>query len=94
MGVEQCVEQEEGCGFKFHHEVHTDGISVSILYSRSKPQQKHKIRANPDDTVNRLPLSSNVGLDPGKRNIVTMIDSNGRSLRYTAKQRTFESKLE
>ena len=38
-------------------------------------------------------LTRTVGLDPGKKNILTMADSNGNSLRYTACQRNFGGKL-
>ena len=41
----------------------------------------------------RVPPSKKVGLDPGKRNVATMIDEDGVSLRYTSRQRRFESKL-
>ena len=34
-----------------------------------------------------------VGGDPGKKNLVTMTDSEGISLRYTCRQRRFEGKL-
>ena len=36
---------------------------------------------------------TNVGLDPRKRNVATMSDSKGTTLKYTARQRNFESKL-
>ena len=34
-----------------------------------------------------------VGLDPGKCNVTMIMDSEGISLRYPAKQRLFESKV-
>ena len=34
-----------------------------------------------------------VGVDPGKKNLVTMSDKNGVTLRYTCRQRMFEGKL-
>jgi hypothetical protein len=33
-------------------------------------------------------------VDPGKKNLVTMTDSSGISLRYTCRQRRFEGKLD
>ena len=42
---------------------------------------------------NLAPPSKSVGLDPGKRNVATIIDEDGISLRYTSRQRAFESKL-
>ena len=40
-----------------------------------------------------IPPSRSVGLDPGLRNIATMVDTDGNVLRYTSRQRRFESKL-
>ena len=39
------------------------------------------------------PPSFPVGVDPGRRNLITAVDRDGRMLRYTSRQRTFESKL-
>ncbi len=34
-----------------------------------------------------------MGVDPGRRNVITAVDQDGRTLRYTSRQRTFESGL-
>ena len=89
--------------FSFHHELSTDGVSVSLLYSRvsAREDKEHpydlvRVTSSPfpedENDGSRLP-SRTVGLDPGKKNILTMVDRDGNSLRYTACQRNFESKL-
>ena len=52
-------------------------------------------RKREDDSAvdDQVPPSKCVGLDPGKRNVATMIDSDGIKLKYTARQRLFESKV-
>ena len=100
--------------FTFHHEITTDGISVSLLYSKPlhlKPEPEpvpHKMRANvilyeqaaeeaataaDEKEMQQIYPSREVGLDPGKRNILTMTDKEGISIRYTARQKQFESGL-
>ena len=84
--------------FEFHHEITTDGVAVSMLYSRvaSKracpPIDSLDSVIPPDRTENLLP-SKVVGLDPGKKNVVTMVDADGNVTKYSARQRNFESKL-
>ena len=55
-------------GFNFHHKITTDGVSVSLLYSRSTPSPD---RCS-DEKCSRLQSgifpSLEVGLDPGKKN--------------------------
>ena len=41
----------------------------------------------------QVPPSKCVGLDPGKRNVATMIDTDGITLKYTSRQRLFESRV-
>ena len=82
-------------GFRFHHEISTDGVAVSILYSQPVPRgSKSKVGETDiqiDSEANPRPLSKSVGLDPGKRNVATMVDGDGTKLRYTSRQRTSES---
>ena len=94
-------------GFRFHHQITTDGVCVSILYSRQDPSGKSNknkktavftTECKPPQTEaipsrDNHPLSKDVGLDPGKKNVATMIDSDGITLRYTSRQRLFESRL-
>ena len=99
------VEHKLRKGFTFHHEITTDGVSASILYSRPKPVALAKKSTPKEDRVGKLlthccgkeegsaPPCKHVGLDPGKRNLATMTDEDGISLRYTARQRAFESKM-
>ena len=77
----------------FHHEITTDGQAVSMLFSR---------RSNGDNKENHSKLihkptcdypGREVGVDPGKKNIVMLTDENAISLRYTSAQRNYESKL-
>ena len=86
--------------FRFHHEMTTDGVAVSLLYSREVQEKegknasdfpKHPRVSEPLDEE-RYP-GRHVGVDPGKSNLVTMTDSSGISLRYTCRQRRFEGKL-
>lgn len=89
--------------FSFHHELSTDGVAVSLLYSRvsargdgghpydSRGESSSPLQEDQNDR-NVLP-GRTVGLDPGKKNILTMADRDGNSLKYTACQRNFESKL-
>lgn len=75
--------------FKFHHEISTDGVSASVLFSR--PSGRDGSAAKKKRAEN-IPVWS-VGVDPGRKNIITALDQDGRKLRYTSSQRTFESKL-
>ena len=94
-------------GFRFHHQITTDGVCVSILYSRPDPSGKSNknkktavftTECKPPQTEaipsrDNHPLSKDVGLDPGKKNVATMIDSDGITLRYMSRQRLFEGRL-
>ena len=65
----------------------------------SEPERK-KRKTNPLEGVglditclrNDLPRWK-VGVDPGKKNVITCMDAKGRYLRYSSRQRMFESKL-
>ena len=76
-------------GWTFHHEMTTDGVAVSLLYSRQVATTSSSYQRNsaPADATN------GVGLDPGKHNILTMIDGKGHIIKYSAAQRNFESHL-
>ena len=76
--------------WNFHHEIKTDGVSACILYSRTEEPIQSKERIH--DDKNDYP-SSKVGIDPGKKNILYMIDEKGITLRYSTTQRKFETKL-
>lgn len=93
-------------GYQFHHQIQTDGISCCLLFARddlqdkkwgnkiaSMPEQEfYSIEELPKDTLQELKLRNIVGCDPGKRNLVYMVDQEGKKLRYTAPQRKIESK--
>lgn len=83
-------------GFKFHHEITTDGVAVSVLFSRparmADGESRVKKRQRLAESQN-MPNCSRVGVDPGRKNLVTLVDQDGRKLRYTSKQRMFESGL-
>ena len=92
--------------YKFNNLIYTDGIAVSIIQISNnintkkekyiaKKQKKPKneftyIDDLKDDDLENLNNYEHIGVDPGKRNIVHMINSNGKKLRYTALQRRHE----
>ena len=78
-------------GFRFHHELTTDGVSASVLLSR--PEEKKEHSKHLECKGGEQPLSMAVGLDPGRKNLIMSTDVNGVSLRYTSQQRIFESKM-
>ena len=81
-----------------HHEITTDGVAASLLFSRQSPYGVEKASTRDDDCRALLPhrcgeiqniyRGRNVGLDPGKRNIATMVDEKGLTLRYTNREDT------
>ena len=87
--------------YKFHHEIVTDGVSVSLLYSREDIQTAPTLGTDRKTSMQKgqsagevassIPPSQTVGLDPGKKNVATMIDDRGVSLKYSTRQRAFES---
>lgn len=86
--------------FSFHHEITTDGVAVSLLYSRvsARGDKEHPHNSEEETSSSFLEDANDGsmppgGLDPGKKNILTMADGDGNVLRYTACQRNFESKL-
>lgn len=89
--------------YRFHHEIVTDVVVVSLLYSREEIQtvstvctdSKSNVQKGQaaDEVTSCIPPSQTVGLDPGKKNVATRIDNRGVSLKYSSRQRAFESKL-
>lgn len=89
-------------GWWFHHKIRTDGVAVSILFSREAAFKADKsinlsggcTESEEDESAAaEEPRSRTIGIDPGRKNLITATDSNGVTLRYTCKQRTFESKI-
>lgn len=84
--------------FKYHHEITTDGVAASLLFSREASSQteehlsfcKRRSSIACEEPVNCYGGRC-IGLDPGKRNIATLVDENGVSLRYTSRKRNCES---
>ena len=74
--------------FSFYYEISTDGVAVSMLFSRPKETRLTSLGKSSADYPRRQ-----VGVDPGKKNLVTMMDENRVSLCYTCRQRMFESKM-
>ena len=81
--------------------IQTDGIGVSICFQKIGITTKDKKECIEEDqyylsdlTVEELNLCRKrkiIGIDPGKQNLVYMIDENKKKLRYTASQRRVES---
>jgi hypothetical protein len=87
--------------YTFYHQIHTDGISCSLLFIRKDLQNEKGVKEsysitdlkfpalidqeNPEQYADKL-----VGCDPGKRSMVYLSDGK-RKLQYTAPQRKFES---
>ena len=92
--------------YQFHHQIQTDGISCSLLFIRKDlkdkkwgskvatiPEQEfHNIEDLAKEQLDELKSRNIIGCDPGKRNLVYMIDENGKKLQYTAPQRKRENK--
>ena len=92
--------------YTFHNQIQTDGISCCLLFIRkyfkdkkwgSKvPKMEEQYFYNIEDLskeqLEALNERNIIGCDPGKRNLVYMIDEKGKKLQYTAPQRKRESK--
>lgn len=61
-----------------------------IFYKVPSKRADPPISVIPPDCTENLLLSKVIGLDPGKR---TMVDADGNVMKYSARQRNFESKL-
>jgi hypothetical protein len=91
--------------YTFHNEITTDGISCSLLFIRKdcKGEENKNRQVNSEDfeyisieeldtqQLENLKPRNIVGLDPGKRSLVYMMDGQGNKLQYTAPQRKKES---
>ena len=94
--------------YEFSYKIHTDGISCSLIFIRKdlrnekinskklkwdEPENYVKLEQFTDDQLINIRTNYNiVGCDPGKRNLVYMVDDKGNKLQYTSQQRRFESK--
>jgi hypothetical protein len=92
--------------YQFHNQIQTDGISCCLLFIRKdlkdkkwgskvptlQEQEFHTIEDLSKEQLDTLKHRNIVGCDPGKRNLVYMMDKNGNKLQYTAPQRKRESK--
>jgi hypothetical protein len=91
--------------YTFYNEITTDGISCSLLFIRKdcKGEENKNKQINSEDydyisieeldnqQLEILKSRNIVGLDPGKRSLVYMMDGQGNKLQYTAPQRKKES---
>ena len=91
--------------YTFHNEITTDGISCSLLFIRKdcKGEDNKNKQVNSEDyeyvnieeldkqQLENLQSRNIIGLDPGKRSLVYMMDGQGNKLQYTAPQRKKES---
>ena len=91
--------------YTFYNEITTDGISCSLLFIRKdcKGDENKNKQLNSEDyeyisieeldnqQLEVLKSRNIVGLDPGKRSLVYMMDGQGNKLQYTAPQRKKES---
>lgn len=64
--------------FSFHYEISTDGVAVSMFFLRPKETRVTLLGKSSADYPRRR-----VSVDPSKKNLVTVTDENGVSLRYT-----------
>jgi hypothetical protein len=93
--------------YTFAFQIRTDGISCGLVFVRrdlfnqlgnisevesSKEYKKLEDMTNKELNYAREKVNI-VGCDPGKSNLVSMVDSYGNKLSYTAVQRRFESKI-
>jgi len=92
--------------YQFHNQIQTDGVSCCLLFIRKdlkdkkwgskvpilQDQEFNSIEDLSKEQLDTLKNRNIVGCDPGKRNLVYMMDKNGNKLQYTAPQRKRESK--
>jgi len=82
--------------------IQTDGIGVSLIFKKdglTKFQLAKKVSEDrlsyltdlSDEDLNIAKTKKIVSLDPGKQNLIYMLDTENNKLRYTACQRRFES---
>jgi hypothetical protein len=91
--------------YQFHYQIQTDGISCCLLFIRKdlkdkkwgskvpalQEQEFYNIEDLSKEQLEKLKPKNIIGCDPGKRNLVYMVDENGKKLQYTAPQRKRES---
>jgi hypothetical protein len=91
--------------YQFHYQIQTDGISCCLLFIRKdlkdkkwgskvpvlQEQEFYNIEDLSKEQLEELKPRNIVGCDPGKSNLVYMVDENGKKLKYTASQRKIES---
>lgn len=91
--------------YSFHHMISTDGIGCSLFFIRNDLIDKKYIPQNKDNNecefqyiteldkqeLKQLKDYNYVGLDPGKNNLLFMIDESGNTFRYTKMQRRIET---
>ena len=87
-------------GYEFKT-IQTDGIGVSICFQKSSKKYRENKSEDSEEELYINNLSDKdlkecknkklVGIDPGKQNLVYMVDKNKNKLRYTACQRRMES---
>ena len=91
--------------YKFNNRISTDGMSVSILYVHEKYKSKKYLGGNKkqddnflyiddvdyDELKNKYKNENFVYCDPGKNNLLYMIDKNDNIMRYTNSQRIKET---
>lgn len=80
--------------YKFDYLIETNGISVSLLFFK-EGERKEKKEFNLEDLSEEEKESFKkrniVGVDPGKRFLVYMVDDEENKLKYSSCQRRFES---
>ena len=91
--------------YQFHYQIQTDGLSCCLLFIRKdlkdkkwgskvpvlQEQEFHNIEDLSKEQLEELKPRNIIGCDPGKRNLVYMVDENGKKLQYTAPQRKREN---
>jgi hypothetical protein len=91
--------------YQFHYQIQTDGISCCLLFIRKdlkdkkwgtkvpvlQEQEFYNIEDLSKEQLEELKPRNIVGLDPGKKFLVYMVDENGKKLKYTESKRKIES---
>ena len=72
-------------GFTFHHEISTDGVALSILLSRKAAGKLTRPRVCVAKE-SEGPRSRSIGVDPGRKNLITATNGDGNTLIYTSRQ--------
>lgn len=94
-------------GMGFNYQIMTNGISCSVQYIRNEYYGKRNIKQKKDKSkiefpyIDELPLNEfnkmksceykRVYIDPGKKNLLYMIDDNGKTFNYTVRQRLHQT---